>query len=60
MNRPSRKAGRRILKRRVSLDQEISTGYRLALKSLRESERLQDLLDTDETPTDLLTQAKTP
>ena len=45
------------IKERVSLDQEISR-LQMALKSLRESEHLQDLLDTDETPTDLLTQAK--
>ena len=45
------------IKERVSLDQEINR-LQASLKSLRESEHLQELLETDETPTDLLTQAK--
>lgn len=45
------------IKECVSLDQEINR-LQASLKSLRESERLQELLETNETPTDLLTQAK--
>ena len=45
------------IKECVFLDQEINR-LQASLKSLRESERLQELLETNETPTDLLTQAK--